>query len=106
MNHSQLFLQLAVLYFQAETFAHLLQKPRKLRHKGQIYCQIPLQALSYKALNGVKTFEHKNALSAAQNKSKKTVNKTANNATNATIAANVSAVANTFIHKHYGRLTP
>ena len=31
----------------------------KMWHKRQIYCQIPLQVLSYKALNGVKTFEHK-----------------------------------------------
>ena len=48
----------------------------------------------------------KNALSAAQNKSKKTENKTANNDTNATNAANVSAVANASIHKKSGTPTP
>jgi len=41
-----------------------------------------------------KLFDSRFSIFAAQNKSKKTENKTANNDTNATNAANVSAVAN------------
>ena len=52
-----------------------------------------------------KPLNTKNAFSAAQHRSKRTADKTANNVTNATAAATVSVVAKTSIRNRFGKPT-